>query len=523
MANTVTQADNTISALIHAVGSQALVTDAAECEFHAQDVFTKGPPPVAVFRPADTAMLMRGLAEAARLGLAIVPRGGGMSYTSGYIADVPGALIVDTGRMDRVLEVNEADMTVTVEAGCTWNALYNELKPRGLRTPLWGTLSGIKATVGGGMSQNGVFWGGGNGTIAPSALAMDVVLADGSLIRTGPGFIRPYGPDVTGLFAADAGAFGVKATVTLPLMMEATAFAYGSYAFDQAGPIIAAMSQVGREGLASECFGFDPFLQEQRMRRESLAKDAKQLLGMMRHQGSLWKGLKEGAKVVTAGRSFLDDARFSFHVICEGRHQGAVDADLARITAIALEHGGREVENTIPKISRANPFPPVNSMVGPEGERWVPIHGLVSHSKAQAAMAAIEALFASHRAEMDRLEVGAGYMMLPVGRTVFLIEPVFYWPDQLEELHRRSIEPYHLARLKQFDANPAARALVEILRKGVIDCFARLNGAHFQIGRTYPLNSGSDPKAIAILRALKHEVDPDGRMNPGALGLGNQP
>lgn len=520
MASEVMTSDTTLAALIRAVGAEALVTDAAECDFYAQDVFTKGPAPVAVFHPADTAMLMRGMAEAARLGLAIVPRGGGMSYTSGYVADAAGALIVDTGRMDRIIAVNEADMTVTVEAGCTWIALYTELRPRGLRTPLWGTLSGIKATVGGGMSQNGVFWGGGTGTIAASALAMDVVLADGSLIRTGPGFLRPYGPDVTGLFAADAGAFGVKATITLPLVYDGTAFAYGSYAFDEAGPIIAAMSQVGREGLASECFGFDPFLQEQRMKRESLAKDAKQLLGMMRNQGSLWKGLKEGAKVVSAGRSFLNDARFSFHVICEGRHQGAVDADLARITAIALEHGGRVAENTIPKIMRANPFPPVNSMVGPEGERWVPVHGLVAHSKARAAMEAIEALFATHRAEMDRLEIGAGYMMLPVGHTVFLIEPVFFWPDQLEELHRRSIEPQHLARLRQFAANPAARALVETLRKGVVDCFAQLDGAHFQIGRTYPLLGGSDPKAIAILRALKHEVDPDGRMNPGALGLG---
>ena len=37
--------------------------------------------------------------------------------------------------------------------------LYEALHPKGLRTPLWGTLSGLYASIGGGMSQNGLFWG----------------------------------------------------------------------------------------------------------------------------------------------------------------------------------------------------------------------------------------------------------------------------------------------------------------------------------------------------------------------------
>jgi FAD/FMN-containing dehydrogenase len=44
-------------------------------------------------------------------------------------------------------------------------------------------------------------------------------------------------------------------------------------------------------------------------------------------------------------------------------------------------------------------------------------------------------------------------------------------------------------------------------------------GMHFQIGRTYPLKAGTDPRGWTILEALKAEVDPHGRMNPGALGL----
>jgi FAD/FMN-containing dehydrogenase len=497
----------------------SFVDDPVECAFYAEDVFTAGPAPVGVFRPANIDELSAGLRAAAAARLVIVPRGGGMSYTSGYVAPEAGALIVDTGRMTRILDIDETDMTVTVEAGVSWGQLYDALHPKGLRTPLWGTLSGIKASVGGGMSQNGLFWGASRGTISGSALSMEVVLADGGVVKTGNGFLRPYGPDLTGLFASDAGAFGVKAHVTLPLIREADAFAYGSFAFDAPPAYCAAMSEIARSGLATESFGFDPFLQAQRMKRDSLASDARQFLKMATSQGGFWKGIKEGAKVAVAGRSFLDDAKFSIHLIAEGLTQAEADERMRRIEAIVAAQGGRNVENTIPKILRANPFPPVNSMVGPEGEAWVPVHGIVRHSKALGVIEAITALYESHAADMDRLGVGAGYMFLTVATTGFLIEPVFYWPDALREIHRRSVEPAHFAKLKGFPANAEARALVSTLRRAVIDIFGRAQGMHFQIGRTYPLKRDTDPRAWTILEAVKAHLDPLGQMNPGALGL----
>lgn len=501
------------------IAPEALITDLAECAFYAQDIFTDGPAPLAVFRPSSITELSKGVAQATAAGIAIIPRGGGMSYTSGYVAPKAGALIVDMGRMQRILEINETDMTVTVEAGCTWHALYEALHPKGLRTPLWGTLSGLYASVGGGMSQNGLFWGGRDGTIAPNIICAEVVLADGSIVKTGSDFIRPFGPDLTGLFGADAGAFGVKATITLPLQHDGTAFAYGSFAFDEPSDYCAAMSEIGRRGLASEAFGFDPFLQAQRMKRDSLASDAKSLVSMMKSQGGFWKGLKEGAKVVAAGRSFLDDCKFSIHLICEGRHQSAVDADMREVEAIVTANKGRIVENTIPKILRANPFPPPNSMAGPEGERWAPIHGIVRHSKALETIDALSDLFEANGAEMERLGVGAGYMFLVVGRTGFLIEPCFYWPDEQWDVHRHFIEDGHFSKLPVHPRNDEARALVEKLRQGVIEVFGKMGGIHFQIGRTYPVKDRSDPRGWKILEAVKKDVDPKNLMNPGALGL----
>jgi FAD/FMN-containing dehydrogenase len=513
------QRSDLVTRLAASLGQEGIITDPEECRFYAQDIFTNGPQPLAVVRPDSAQTLARAVAAATAEGVVIIPRGGGMSYTGGYVAPSPGALIVDLGRMQRIIEINESDMTATVEAGCTWDALHLALKPRGLRALAWGTLSGIKASIGGGMSQNGIFWGARNGTVVDGALSFEVVLADGRIVTTGSRFFRPFGPDVTGLFAADTGALGIKTKVTLQLVREAEAFAYGSYAFDTAAQFMAAMSEVARQGLASECFGFDPFLQSQRMKRDSLASDAKSLLNMMKAQGSAWQALREGAKVVTAGRSFLDDVPFSMHVICEGRHQAGVDADLAIVARFAHAEAGRTIENSIPKILRANPFPPVNSMVGPSGERWVPVHGFVPHSRLQACWDRIQALFSGERDEMERLGVGAGAMFAAVSPSACLIEPVFFWPDALEELHRRSLEPGHLAKLKQFPANAAARLLVERLRQQVVAVFGEMEATHLQIGRTYLLCRSHDESAWSILRTVKEAVDPKGLMNPGSLGL----
>jgi FAD/FMN-containing dehydrogenase len=143
----------------------------------------------------------------------------------------------------------------------------------------------------------------------------------------------------------------------------------------------------------------------------------------------------------------------------------------------------------------------------------------VKHSKALETIDSLSALFEANGAEMERLGVGCGYMFLLVGATGILIEPCFYWPDEQWEIHEHFIEEAHFAKLKGFPANPEARTLVEKLRMAVIDVFGDMCGVHFQIGRTYPLKDRSDPKAWALLQAVKAELDPKGLINPGALGL----
>ncbi len=503
-----------------ASGGARVATDAETLDFFAHDVFSRGADLAAVVSPVDTASLAAAVKAATDRGLMVIPRGGGMSYTGGYSAPSAGAVMFDTASMTRILDINQTDMTVTVEAGCTWAALYEALRPLGLRTAFWGTLSGIQATVGGGMSQNGIFWGTGrHGTAVQSCVALEVVLADGTILKTGSAHARPYGPDLTGLFLADTGALGIKATITLRLVPEAACHGYASFTFTEAAGFLGALGEIERAGISTECFGFDPRLNSIRMQRDSLATDAKQLVGMMKKQGSVFKALKEGVKVVTAGRNFIDEASFSMHVLAEAGIQQAADSDIARAREIVARHGGQEVENTIPKIIRANPFGPLNMMVGPQGERWVPIHGLLPHSRAQACFDAIEALFDANAEQMEQMGVHPGTLMAAVGGAGVVIEPCLYWPDERNPLIDATVEAAHLKKLPVHAHDEEIWTFVQDLKTRLVDLFYEHGATHFQIGRTYRYRDSLEPAADALLLAVKAQVDPKGLMNPGSLGL----
>lgn len=516
-----------IDTLKETVRSGSVVTDDKERAFFAQDVFTSDLPAGVVVAPASTEELSAVVRAATRAGHAVVTRGGGMSYTSGYVPAEEGSVMIDMARMNRLIELNREDMYVKVQAGMSWKALHEALEGTGLTTPYWGTLSGLHATVGGGMSQNSIFWGSGrHGSAADSVIGLEVVLADGTVITTGSAaqvnarpFFRHFGPDLTGLFTGDCGAFGVKATVTLRLVPVLPGKAFGSWAFEDYAAMAKAMSEISRRGLASECFGFDPYLQRQRMRRESLAKDATQFMGMLKNSGGIGKAVKEGVKVAAAGRRFMDDVKWSFHALASERDDRVAQGCIDEADAIVRDAGGRSLPNSIPKLLSAHPFGNVNNMLGPDGERWVPVHGLVPHSRVVPVMDRVEALFAEHGKAMERLEVRHGYLLATVATNCFVIEPVFFWPDELFEMHRRYVETDHLERLPKRAANLPARQLVTTLKQGLADLFREEGAVHLQVAKAYHYHDGLKEAPLALAKAIKGIVDPAGRMNPGALGL----
>ena len=511
------------------VGPEHVRDDEHTRALHSQDIWATAPATVAlVVSPSTVEQISATLAAATAAGYAIAPRGAGMSYTGGYLPLVERTVSLDLSRMDRVLQVNALDMTVTVQAGCTWANLLDALSPLGLRTPFWGPMSGLMSTIGGGLSQLNAMLGAGHyGTSSESVVAMTLVLSDGRILRTGARgadgdspFYRHYGPDIAGLFFGDCGAFAVKAEITLRLIRNPPHEGYASFAFKRGIDLLAAMAEITRAGVACETCAFDPGLTRVRMQRESLASDVKKLAAVVGQQKSLMKGLVEAGKVMLAGRDFVDGDDFPLHIIAEGRCAEAVESDLATVRRIAAQHAGREIENTIAKVIRAQPFPPLNSVLGPAGQRWAPIHGIAPLSQAGAVFEAVEAIFHGMKTEFEQQGINVGYLFTSMSTNALIVEPVFYWPDARGPVHEAAIQPEHMARLPPpLVANPKALAVVVKARESVIAVYERFGCGHFQIGRTYPYRASRDAASWALLEALKAELDPSGALNPGVLGL----
>ena len=108
---------------------------------------------------------------------------------------------------------------------------------------------------------------------------MQVVTGTGDLLVTGSAagtqapspFFRNYGPDLTGLFLGDSGAFGIKVAATLMLVPSPAAVAMASYSFDDPAALLSTMGRIGAEMLAAECLAMDPFTARARMATQGCA------------------------------------------------------------------------------------------------------------------------------------------------------------------------------------------------------------------------------------------------------------
>ncbi|MET0363669.1 MAG: FAD-binding oxidoreductase [Sphingobium sp.] len=521
-------AQELVDTLTAIVGADHVRTDEATRRLMSEDIWMPGPAVVAlVAAPGSTAELAATVAAIRAAGFAIAPRGAGMSYTGAYVPANDRTVSLDMSRMNRILRVSREDMTVTVQAGANWKDLNEAVAAEGLRTPFWGPMSGLSSTIGGGLSQlNAMFGAGQHGTSSESVIALTVIASDGSIIRTGargpdgdtPHY-RHFGPDLAGLFCGDCGTLGIKAEVTLRLITAPAFEDSASFSFPSGEALLLAMAEVARKGIAAETCAFDPGLTEVRMKRMSLTADVKTLGAVVAKEKNIGKGLLAAAKIAIGGRNFIKPTDYPFHLTCEGRSKAAVEADMAEARRIAAQFGGTEIENSIAKIIRAMPFPPLNSMLGPTGEAWIPVHGVTSLSTAPKIFEEIMALYASRKAEMEAQDIHHGFLFSTMSSNAVIIEPVFFWPHGWRPVHESAVEPSHIARLTQRPPNEAATALVVELRKAVVAICKKYGTGHFQIGRTYPYRESRDDLSKTLLDGIKAIMDPDGVFNPGVLGF----
>jgi FAD/FMN-containing dehydrogenase len=508
------------------LGREHVLLEATDREFYSSDIYNSNKTALCVVRPASTSDVSQILLLAAEHDLTVVPRGGGASYTDGYVPQEDNAIVIDTSRMNRVVEINERDSYVVAQVGVTWAALNEALAAKGLRTPFYGPFSGIAATLGGALSQGAVTWGTGVfGISGETVLGVEVVLADGSVVKTGAWgaansvpFLRLYGPDLTGLFMSDAGALGVKTTVALRLMPRREYVLGLSFGFKDFESMAAGMEAAAKQGLNLTNFGLDPQLQQGQLGKADVATGMQAAAAVFKSSRGLFDGLTQVAKIGLAGRGFLKGATFSAHWLVDGVDDAGVRSHAGKLRDV-LQPFGAEVPATVPTVANAMPFMPLYNVRGPKGERWVPVHGMLPFSRVADFRRDLLAYYAQNEDRMKRHHIIYGAMFMTVGTNAFLYEPVFYWHDVQTLTHQRLVPADYLASLPKYADNPDGRKVVDEMKHGIADLFQKHGAAHMQIGKFYPYMRGRDPQTAKLIRELKALVDPKRRLNPGALGL----
>jgi alkyldihydroxyacetonephosphate synthase len=170
--------------------------------------------PLCVVSPTAVEQISRLLEYANAHQLAVVPYGAG-SGVCGGVLPADGAVVIDLRRMNRILELNEPALTVRVQAGMMGNAFEAALNAAGYSMGHFpqsidvSTVGGWVATRAAGQYSTRY------GCIEDILLALEVVLADGRVLRTRVGPRSATGPDLRQLFLGSEGTLGVVTELTV--------------------------------------------------------------------------------------------------------------------------------------------------------------------------------------------------------------------------------------------------------------------------------------------------------------------
>jgi alkyldihydroxyacetonephosphate synthase len=232
-----------VEALRNKLGER-VVTDAETLDAHRHDYWALAqlrdllgagaPRPRAVVFAESPADVVETLRTCRAHRTAIIPFGGA-SGVCGAIEAEPDAIVLSTRRMNGLVRMSEENLTATFRAGTLGIDAENRVRESGLTIGHWpqsvelSTVGGWVATRASGQYSTGY------GSIEDLVLALEVVLPDGSIIRTRETPRAAAGPDLRQIFMGSEGTLGVVTELTfalrpLPETSIGQAYHFGAFA-----------------------------------------------------------------------------------------------------------------------------------------------------------------------------------------------------------------------------------------------------------------------------------------------------
>jgi len=463
MATNVPATDRAIAAasgeLKSLLGARANDTLAVrEHHSHGESYHVPAAPDIVCY-PHTTAEVSDIVKIAARYGLPIVPFGAGTSL-EGHVHAVNGGITIDLREMNHVLRVSVADLDAAVEAGVTRLQLAKALANTGLAFPIDpgadATIGGMAATRASGTTAVRY------GTMRENVLGLTVVLANGEIIRTGTRARKSSaGYDLTRLFVGSEGTLGVITEVIVRLHPVPEAVSAAVCAFDT---IDGAVNTV----IATIQLGVP-------VARIELLDDVQ---------------MDAINKYSRTNYAVAPTLLFEFHSDSE-RHV----ADQAEtVQAVALEHGGRGFEwatrlEDRERLCEARHTALYAALATRPGSRAWTTDVCVPISRLAECIT-----------ETKRDNAGASFPMSLVGHAGDGNFHMVYVLDPASESE--------LAEARKLNERMVLRALA---------MGGTCSGEHgVGYGKMKYLEA-EHGAALNVMRAIKHALDPDNRMNPGKM------
>ncbi|MCB2193577.1 MAG: FAD-binding protein [Deltaproteobacteria bacterium] len=393
----------------------------------------------------------------------VTVRGAGTGL-SGLSVPAKGGLVMDLSRMDRILEVSITDRAAVVEPGVIYADLDNSLVPHGYFFPPDPGSSKV-CTLGGNVATNaGGVKGAKYGTTRDYVLGLQVVLGDGSIMRTGNRAMKSVsGFDLVRLFVGSEGVLGIVTEITLKINPKPLATATTLAVFDN-------LEDAGRAVSGVMAGGVVPSVLE--------------ILG------------RETLKAINQNTELnLPEADAMLLAETDGYTQGEADYQMERVVEQFTAHHAREVKQAESAAQAAELWKARKSCV-PVLARIRPSFILeditVPISQVAPTLRGVQEIAARHQVQIATFgHAGDGNL-----------HPQIIYdsadPDESERVEAAAHDLFQLA----------------------VDLGGTLTGEHgIGLSKAAYMEMEHDPVAMRLMRSIKKVCDPNNILNPGKMAL----